>query len=285
VSFRYLNAAWKADARIKDGKRLVLLALADSADDSGQCWAFASTIATKCQMDERNVRRCLKELISLGAISVTEGGPGRSRKTAYQLHVDAFIKPDNLSPFTEDEIPDNLSPNEEKPDNLSDKTGQSVPFSGDKTGQFVQENRTFDAKTARYIRKDPLKAPIPTTGAAAAAEGEFANLKKPVQYGDVFRAYENVMPGSLTAAISDKLNDLIDTYGADEVLYAIDQAAEYNGRNIKYIRSICERRAAGGGEAKGGSTPQPASTTPPAPTVLPYIVTDSGEYQYVGEIK
>lgn len=47
MSIRFLNAAFNAPASISGKKRLVLLALADSANDDGYCWPKRETIGAK----------------------------------------------------------------------------------------------------------------------------------------------------------------------------------------------------------------------------------------------
>jgi hypothetical protein len=56
----------------KWGRRLVLLAIADHANDDGtECWASVATLAHKTRMSERQVRTCLRELEQSGAIVET----------------------------------------------------------------------------------------------------------------------------------------------------------------------------------------------------------------------
>jgi hypothetical protein len=63
--------------------------------------------------------------------------------------------------------------------------------------------------------------------------------------GDVFKLFENVMPGSLTVFVSETLNDYIDTYGAKEVLSAIEKAGKAKAYSLNYIETVLVNRAAG----------------------------------------
>jgi hypothetical protein len=56
-----LSAAWDAD--LPPMEKLVLLALADCANDQGHCWPSASTLRKKSGQGERTVRRCIQSLI------------------------------------------------------------------------------------------------------------------------------------------------------------------------------------------------------------------------------
>lgn len=62
--------------------RLVLLAIADSADHDGtNAWPAVSTIARKCQVSERTVQRSIRSLVDLGELRVLDqaGGHGAMR--------------------------------------------------------------------------------------------------------------------------------------------------------------------------------------------------------------
>ncbi len=79
-----------------------------------------------------------------------------------------------------------------------------------------------------------------------------------VDSSSVFSLWQNNMPGTLTEIISHDLGDLIDTYGAPEVGLAIRLAVEANKRNVRYVRGILVRRAAGDEhKPKAIATPPP----------------------------
>lgn len=60
---------------------LVLICLADWADDAGECWPSISAIAKKCRLkDERHVKRVIRDLERLGEVVVIIGGGQASRK-------------------------------------------------------------------------------------------------------------------------------------------------------------------------------------------------------------
>jgi hypothetical protein len=53
------------------GSRLVLLAIADNANDHGLCWPSVNLLAEKSLMSERNVQYALQKLIELGEFEIT----------------------------------------------------------------------------------------------------------------------------------------------------------------------------------------------------------------------
>lgn len=75
MSFKAFVWAWDAPVE-KAEHLLVLLALADIANDAGQVRAGAPYIAKKCRREERAVRRTLQALVELSVITMTER-PGK----------------------------------------------------------------------------------------------------------------------------------------------------------------------------------------------------------------
>ena len=69
-------------AAIPSTKKLVLLALCDSANDQGECYPSITTLEQKCSLSDRAVQKCIVELESEGYLS-RDLRPGRA--TLYQL--------------------------------------------------------------------------------------------------------------------------------------------------------------------------------------------------------
>lgn len=67
MSVRAMTWAW--DQRMESPPRkLVLLALADHADDRGRCWPTIDQVAAKAELSPRTVRRYLSELERMGLV-------------------------------------------------------------------------------------------------------------------------------------------------------------------------------------------------------------------------
>lgn len=64
---------------------LVMLALADFANDSGECWPAMSSVAEKARMSERGVQKIIRRMEETGAISITTGG-GRGGCNRYVIN-------------------------------------------------------------------------------------------------------------------------------------------------------------------------------------------------------
>lgn len=70
-----MSEVW--DIPLSDSDKLVMLALADAANDEGQCWPSIASIARKCSRDARTIERVLKRLREAGHIERIER-PGTS---------------------------------------------------------------------------------------------------------------------------------------------------------------------------------------------------------------
>lgn len=68
MSVRVTSLVW--DSNVSAPERFTLLALADRADEDGKCWPSIPTLALKCRTSESTIRRHLKSLTQLGALTV-----------------------------------------------------------------------------------------------------------------------------------------------------------------------------------------------------------------------
>ncbi|WP_082824189.1 MULTISPECIES: helix-turn-helix domain-containing protein [Betaproteobacteria] len=68
MSIKAMNWAW--EQRLPPNSKLILMALADAADEVGQCWPRVRLIAEKCCTSERTVQRVLKELEAAGFLHI-----------------------------------------------------------------------------------------------------------------------------------------------------------------------------------------------------------------------
>ena len=85
MSIRMMTAVWDSTP-YEGGELLVLLALADWADDQGRCWPSVPSIAQKARMKERQVYNILRKLRDDAIIHCKPGG-GRGRSTTYLIDI------------------------------------------------------------------------------------------------------------------------------------------------------------------------------------------------------
>jgi len=68
MSVQFLSAAWAT--KVSDpAAKLVLVSLADHANDAGQCWPSVATLVACTELSERTVQRAIAKLVAQGVIS------------------------------------------------------------------------------------------------------------------------------------------------------------------------------------------------------------------------
>jgi hypothetical protein len=95
MSVKIMTVVWTLDLPHAD--KIVLLALADNANDDGYCYPSTTTVSKKCGMAERSVRRVLARLVEQGHLSINER---RGRSSTYDVHPGPSVTPDRPSPLT-----------------------------------------------------------------------------------------------------------------------------------------------------------------------------------------
>lgn len=106
MSYKQLSPAWEAN--LPCPSKLVLISLADQANDDGVCWPSIATLTRRTGLDERSIFRHLATLEKLGHLH-REQRPGRSNV----YHVHPISTPDNtVTTTTPDKsvTPDYVSP-------------------------------------------------------------------------------------------------------------------------------------------------------------------------------
>lgn len=81
MSIKVMTEVWESSST-KGGARLVLLALADYANDDGYCHPGVERLVLKSALTERNVQFILRELEARGEL-VTKGSSNRQRFPNY----------------------------------------------------------------------------------------------------------------------------------------------------------------------------------------------------------
>lgn len=106
MSIKVMNAVWE-HSPAKGSELLLLLALADSANDSGLAYPSVTTLAQKIRMGKRNTQYLLKKLEADGLIAIGKGAglpTTRGATNRYRL-----LLPDPQLPmFSPAEIPEKV---------------------------------------------------------------------------------------------------------------------------------------------------------------------------------
>lgn len=93
MSIQVSKKVWELD--LKPNLKLVALALADFANEAGECWPSVATIAKLCGIDQRRVRRLLNQLIAFGVIQKRPRFEGnRQKSNVWVFRSEVYFTPD-----------------------------------------------------------------------------------------------------------------------------------------------------------------------------------------------
>ena len=109
MSIKVMNLVWQR-APVQSGELLMLLVLADNADDKGTCYPGVPYLARKARMSERNVQLCLRKLADAGYVKVF---PNRGPSGVNMYCVDLgllYSLPDDFVPAKDEKGGENISP-------------------------------------------------------------------------------------------------------------------------------------------------------------------------------
>ena len=121
-----MSAVW--DVRLPDSEKIVLLALADCANDDGVCWPSMRTLVEKCSKTDRTIQAAVKSLAAAGHLSrIERAGKG----VLYTIHPgatpEAASPPKSLPP----EVTTPPKPAPSTPEAASDKPSRTTIPSSD----------------------------------------------------------------------------------------------------------------------------------------------------------
>jgi len=85
LSIKVMTWVWEHSTH-KEGSLLVLLAIADIADDEGKAWPSIARIAAKARLSERQTQYILRRLETSGELSVDRGG-GRHHTNVFWVNI------------------------------------------------------------------------------------------------------------------------------------------------------------------------------------------------------
>lgn len=181
MSTKYLFPALAIEDGITAHEKLVLIALADMADDDGICWPAMKKVAKKSLCSKRTAQRAIGRFEDMQILSKTERPKEQKRNDSnlYQLDFMALIHMTNSVLRGDTVTPTGRQGDTHRGDTVS-PTGRQ----GD--------TQVGDTVTPETINKEPTnrtyQEPITGTGAASAAASETA--------GELFEQFRAAYPAS-----------------------------------------------------------------------------------------
>ncbi|MEZ8192398.1 MULTISPECIES: helix-turn-helix domain-containing protein [Vibrio] len=153
-------------------RKLVLLKLADNANDNGVCWPSYEYIADMCEVDRRTVMRHIKTLEEMGFVSVrTRKGEKGNSSNVYQLNLGS----DKLSPPSDTRsrgvVSQDHQPSDPMSPGISHRTSQLEPIKN-KQKKSSELEPCFDRLWAAYPTKKSKKNSLAKFKSIVTAQSE-----------------------------------------------------------------------------------------------------------------
>ena len=156
MSIKLQSQVWEECTDVSGTKLLLLLALADFADDQCQCFPKIKTLAKRIRTDERVTRKHMKDLRELGYIEVLDNSNGR-RSNIYKVHVNP-VKIDR-----------------------SKKTGQKRQVTSDRSNpvKFDTPSNLYNEPSVEPPEKKGTNVPKENAAPSSLSEGDFPDFWLP----------------------------------------------------------------------------------------------------------
>ncbi len=133
-------------------RKLVLIKLADNANDQGECWPSVPYIAEQCEISERSVQNHIQKLVKNGLVRIEErkSDNGLNRSNVYHLRLNSAGA--NAAPYGESHAPSGANGAPVSGANAAPRTSHSfepvIDPSTPLTPQGETENILADAEKA-----------------------------------------------------------------------------------------------------------------------------------------
>lgn len=197
MSIKIMTEVWHS-APVEQGALLVLLALADSADDSTRtCYPGIAAIASKCRLSERQAQYCIKRLREQGVIEVKRNAsPVKTNlyviahESTWETGRDAITAPPPEKPETQllqvrdaTHCVSDTQPIAPKPSVTSVETLDSRPSLFPDREKQESKDTSFDTAFEQWWKVFPRRV-----GSKAKVKSAFKTALKKVSFDDLVRA-------------------------------------------------------------------------------------------------
>ena len=186
MSVKVMQWVWDHAADVRGNDLLVLLALADWANEAGRCWPSVARLAAKARVGERTAQYSVRRLAARGYVGVERGG-GRRYANHYTVRMLHPSGPERAQPAHRScgatggtngaDAPPNGAPasapepSPEPPPEPSGLVGDGFAVRGSK---FEEEIPTHHVFREPCLPRTPNPSPVPSSFPLGAPEYAFA---------------------------------------------------------------------------------------------------------------
>ena len=214
MSIKGMTAIWEY-ADQEGSALLLLLALADFANDEGVCWPAVGTLAKKIRLKKRQTQNLLEKLVKDGSVERLDMGGGKGKASTYRVHWPAPIENETVhSPAQR------VQPSTDTMQSSVSKGAIAI------APESLEPSLNQSSEEPYYSELVKIweKSASPITPGIAEDLGDLA---------DECEAHRKKLPSGATGA---------DLAGYQWVIHAIETARRAtNGFNVKYVQKILDR--------------------------------------------
>jgi hypothetical protein len=154
MSIRAMSAVWDID--LPDSDKIVLLALADCANDEGHCWPSVASLVRKCSKSERTIQGSIKRLVGEGHLTRREV-PGKGCNYTVHPHKKRIGDPRSDNTPAKSAPPQGTAPT---PAAAADKPSRTINSEAKASSERVRETYNRVAKVAGFTESQTTDASL-----------------------------------------------------------------------------------------------------------------------------
>lgn len=199
MSVHVMSRVWRGGPS-RQGALLVLLAIADFADDNGYAWPSVRSIAEKARMTERGVQKVIRELQKQGWLTIETGG-GRGGSNRYKVMENPeqetvnTVRGEQETPNTDAKTPNNDA---ETLNGGSPNPSRTIkePSESKKARAIIAEVLGDELTDAFLKSRRALRKPLTTEHAAKLFVAELSKCRDPVAATNkaILKGWQTVYP-------------------------------------------------------------------------------------------
>lgn len=197
MSIRLMTLVW--DKPLPVARKMLLLSLADQANDAGECWPELDDLAARCSVSRRTLFECLKELEEGGFIDRRHVGPPGRQRVVFRVNEDVLRQCELLAEPTPPRMPGPgaKSAPVQNPHQRENCTGAKNRI--DPVRNLHPKKQPKESNPKGEEQRAPAGTRLPPDWEPSAEEREFAAAERPDLNVDAesakFRDYWHAVPG------------------------------------------------------------------------------------------
>lgn len=164
MSVKVMSQVWEYGPK-SQGELLVLLALADFADDAGVCWPAMKSIAEKARVTERGAQKIARRLEENGYLKIATGG-GRHGCNKYTITLNSVHPEQGSAPNVDTQKPRTRV--QETPNGGSPEPSRTINEPSKKSAREILLSILSEETADDFIEhRKAIKAPVTPQAAKA----------------------------------------------------------------------------------------------------------------------